>query len=153
MTGLDLESSATLLLARLEPAEDDAAGHRKLEWCNAGHPPPLLVNGPNGPVEILERDPDLMIGVQPEADRTVHHQMLAPGSLLLLYTDGLVERRGEDLQDGIGRLAHALAQHHHAALGGVADNVLALAPGPLEDDAAVLALRLPPSSTTPTAQG
>jgi serine phosphatase RsbU (regulator of sigma subunit) len=143
MVGLELETSATLFLARLEPAGNDAPGHRVLEWCNAGHPPPLLVDSATGAVEILDPDPDLMIGVQPDTGRTVHRRLLSPGSLLLLYTDGLVERRGEDLQDGIGRLAHALGQNQHGPLGGVADNVLSLSTGPLEDDAAVLALRLP----------
>jgi serine phosphatase RsbU (regulator of sigma subunit) len=143
MVGLELESSATLFLARLEPADEDALGHRRIEWCNAGHPPPLLVDGGAGVVEILDPEPDLMIGVLPDTERTVHRRTLAPGSLLLLYTDGLVERRGEDLQHGIGRLAQALAENQDAHLGGVADGVLALAAGPLEDDAAVLALRLP----------
>ncbi len=149
MSGLELESSATLFLARLEPADADAAGHRRIEWCNAGHPPALLVDGPTGPVQILHHEPDLMIGVQPDAQRTVHRRMLAPGSLLLLYTDGLVERRGEDLQDGIERLAHELERTQHASLDSVADGVLALASRPLEDDAAVLALRLPPSGAPP----
>ena len=148
MAGLELETSATLFLARLEPATDEA-GSRKLEWCNAGHPPPLLVDAPTGAVEILDSDPDLMIGVQPGTDRTVHRRWLAPGTLLLLYTDGLVERRGEDLHDGIGRLAHALTQYHDEPLGDVADNVLTLSTGPLEDDAAILALRLPPRQHQP----
>lgn len=148
MTGLELETSATLFLARLEPAEAHSAGHRTLAWCNAGHPPPLMVDGWNGAVEILDPEPDLMIGVQPGSNRTVHRRLLAPGSLLLLYTDGLVERRGEDLHDGIGRLADALAQAQSASLESVADQVLSLSDGPLEDDAAILALRLPPSSTT-----
>jgi serine phosphatase RsbU (regulator of sigma subunit) len=151
MAGLELETSATLFLARLEPADADASGHRRLEWCNAGHPPPLLVHGPTGAVEVLDPDPDLMIGVEPGVDRTVHRRVVAPGSLLLLYTDGLVERRGEDLQDGIGRLALALAQHHDAPLRGLADEVLALSNNPLEDDAALLALRLPADGVLGTA--
>jgi serine phosphatase RsbU (regulator of sigma subunit) len=147
MTGLEMETSATLFLARLEPAEAHSPGHRTLAWCNAGHPPPLVVDGSTGAVELLDPEPDLMIGVQPGAARTVHRRLLGPGSLLLLYTDGLVERRGEDLHDGIGRLAHALAQAQSATLEDVADHVLSLSDGPLEDDAAILALRLPPSST------
>ncbi len=156
LTGLEFESSATVFLARLEPAAD-ASGHRWLEWCNAGHPPPLLVDGLTGVVEILGHEPDLMIGVQPETSRTVHHRLLTPGSLVLLYTDGLVERRGEDLDDGISRLALALGQNRDSSLEGVADDVLALSSGPREDDAAVLALRLPsvepPGSTNGGASG
>lgn len=146
MAGLDFDSSATLFLARLEPASDDAPGHRTLEWCNAGHPPPLLVDGATGAVEILDPEPDLMIGVQPETARAVHRRLLTPGSLLLLYTDGLVERRGEDLHDGICRLAEVLEQNRHASLDDVADSLLALSAGPREDDAALLALRLPAGS-------
>ena len=150
MVGLELETSATLFLARLEPAQDGDGGHRVLEWCNAGHPPPLLADGLTGAVQILDPDPDLMIGVQADSERTVHRQLLTPGSLLLLYTDGLVERRGEDLHDGIGRLARELSQDPHRPLRDVADRVLALSAGPLEDDAAILALRLPPATTPPT---
>ncbi|HVE62396.1 MAG TPA: SpoIIE family protein phosphatase, partial [Mycobacteriales bacterium] len=143
MAGLEFESSATVFLARLEPAGNDAAGHRELAWCNAGHPPPLLVEGRTGEVVILDPEPDLMIGVERETRRTVHRRLLAPGSLLLLYTDGLVERRGEDLQEGVSRLARALEQSRSAPLPDVADHVLAISAGLREDDAAVLALRLP----------
>jgi len=142
MAGLEFASSATLFLARLEPPREHASGPRILKWCNAGHPPPLLVDGQTGAVEILDPEPDLMIGVQPGTSRTVHRRVLAPGSLLLLYTDGLVERRGEDLDDGISRLAHVLERNRFASLKDVADSVLTLSAGPREDDAAVLALRL-----------
>lgn len=148
MTGLELENSATLCLARLNPASDDAAGYRSLEWCNAGHPPPLLVDGLTGAVEVLDPEPDLMIGVEPETLRTVHRRLLSPGSLLLLYTDGLIERRGEDLHDGISRLAVALEQSSQKSLTSVADHLLALAAGPREDDAAVLVMRLPEGQDT-----
>ncbi|MDQ1636442.1 MAG: hypothetical protein QOJ32_3251 [Frankiaceae bacterium] len=148
MAGLEFASSATVFLARLEPTAD-ASDHRRLEWCNAGHPPPLLLNGPTAGVEILDHEPDLMIGVQPDTSRTVHRRLLVPGSLLLLYTDGLVERRGEDLDDGIRRLAHQLEQNRDASLEDLADNVLALSAGLREDDAAILALRLPLALSTP----
>ena len=143
LAGLELETSATVFLARLEPSEADPSGQRELAWCNAGHPPPLLVDGSSGAVELLDPEPDLMIGVAPNADRTVHRRSLAPGSLLLLYTDGLVERRGEDLLEGISRLAQTLEQHHDRTLRGIVDDVLSQSAGPLEDDAALLALRLP----------
>ncbi len=147
LIGLELDTSATLFLARLDPPDPESpAGPRVLHWCNAGHPPPLLITPPEQGVDLLSLEPDLMIGVVPDAQRTSHRHVLPAGSTLLLYTDGLVERRGEDLNVGISHLADSLAAHHGLSLGRLCDALLGAARGPFEDDAAILALRLPAAS-------
>jgi len=74
------------VLATVERSTDAAdRGVRVLRWSNAGHPPPLLVQ-PDGTVQVLERPPDLLLGVDPEAERADHAQVLPEGSTVLLTT-------------------------------------------------------------------
>ena len=106
MRDLDVNGMASLVYARVEP-EPDPDGGRTLLWTNAGHPPPLLVAA-DGAVECLDDGvPDLFVGVLPATDRVDQRSRITPGSTLLLYTDGLVERRGEDITAGLDRLADA----------------------------------------------
>jgi serine phosphatase RsbU (regulator of sigma subunit) len=87
----------TVLYAVVDP------GQGRIEWSSAGHPPPLLVSGESA--RYLEGGDGLM-GVERAAYRTLHAPVPS-GGLLLLYTDGLVERRGESLDAGLTRLADA----------------------------------------------
>ncbi|HLH65679.1 MAG TPA: SpoIIE family protein phosphatase [Solirubrobacteraceae bacterium] len=80
---------------------------RSLEWANAGHPPPLVIER-NGEVRFLEGT-DAPIGVE-ELDYESRVCALSPGACLVLYTDGLVERRGEPLDAGLRRLAATARQ-------------------------------------------
>jgi sigma-B regulation protein RsbU (phosphoserine phosphatase) len=73
----------------------------------AGHPPPVLT-GPEHPGRLLEIPPDLPLGVQPGSRRRVTELPFSPGAVLLLYTDGLVERRGEPLYTSLERLCQAV---------------------------------------------
>ena len=66
-----------------------------LRWCNAGHPPPLVVS--DGVARWLDPAPDLLLGVDDRAARTSHEVLLRSGDTLVLFTDGLVEQRGADL--------------------------------------------------------
>lgn len=142
MQDLDVDGMASLVYARVEPGRDPEAG-RTLLWTNAGHPPPIEVTA-EGEVRFLDDGPpDLFVGVDPETDRIDHRVEIAPGSTLLLYTDGLIERRGEDLTVGLDRLADAVRRHHAADLEGFLDAVLGeLLGSELADDVAVLAVRL-----------
>lgn len=143
MQDLDLEGMASLVYARIEQSLDQrTSGERTLRWTNAGHPPPLLVT-PDGTARLLEDGvPDLMLGVQPQWERTDRRTTIAPGSVLLLYTDGLVERRDEDITDGLDRLVAAAGRHHALPVGDLLDAVLAdLVPEQLGDDVALLAVR------------
>jgi serine phosphatase RsbU (regulator of sigma subunit) len=100
------DSIATAVFARLN---DSGA---TLELSSAGHPPPLVVR-PDGSTEYLEKVRSVPLGVPAPGGRRSSSCDLEPGSLLVLYTDGLVERRGESLTQGLDRLAAAAAGAGH----------------------------------------
>ena len=140
--GLDVETLATVVLARVERVPDDpVTGRRVLRWSNAGHLPPVLLLA-DGSSTLLERPVDLLLGVAPGTPRRDHAQELPDGSTLLLYTDGLVERRGEDLARGLDRLRQALGDLGRVPLDELCDVLLdRLVPVQREDDVALVAVR------------
>ncbi|SFO71675.1 Serine phosphatase RsbU, regulator of sigma subunit [Geodermatophilus dictyosporus] len=140
VAGLRVGALATAVVARVDPGDD---GGRVLSWSNAGHPPPLL-RSPDGTVEVLASTPDLLVGLDPARPRATHSTRLAPGSTVLLYSDGLVERRRTDLDSGIARLAEALAGDDAGSLDDLLDRLLAGVPGSTDDDVALLAVRVSP---------
>ena len=143
LDGLELPAFATLVVARLAPAGADApAGSMLLRWSNAGHPPPLL-RTPDGAVSTLDTEPDLMIGVDSSRPRSGHDHVMLPGSTLVLYTDGLVERRSEGVDVGIARLAQALERHGSAQPESLCDFLMATMNGAPDDDVALVVLRVP----------
>jgi GAF domain-containing protein len=96
------DTLATAVVARFETAGD---GRCSLRWSNAGHPPPMVL-APDGQVRVLGGPVgDLMLGVDPSAARGEPTAEVAAGATVLLYTDGLVERRDSDVDEGIARLA------------------------------------------------
>jgi PAS domain S-box-containing protein len=143
--GLAVSELATALLARVERHPDvTVAGRRLLRWSNAGHLPPVLL-APDGSSTLLETPPDLMLGVHPDARRHDHTAEIQDGHTLLLVTDGLVERRGADLDQGMAALQDALADLGSTPLETLCDTLLArLVPARGEDDVAVLAVRAHP---------
>ena len=141
---LDVGTLATAVLATVEQTEDDARrGLRVLRWSNAGHPPPLLID-PRGAVHVLERAPDLLLGVDPEAERVDHALALPPGSTVLFYTDGLIERRGVSLDAGLAWLTGVVTDGARLPLEQLCDRLLTELAGSVEDDVALLALRVHP---------
>lgn len=111
-----------------------------LVMANAGHPPPSVVRA-DGTVEQLPLADGPPLGVSRLAreQRTVS---LAVGDTLLLFTDGLVERRGEDIDDGLARLARALPALAAPDPGaGLRRVVEAVRDETYDDDIAALALR------------
>jgi anti-anti-sigma factor len=82
----------------------------ELVWARAGHPPPLVA-GPDG-CRSLEDATGTVLGVRARPAFTAGTARIAPGETIVLYTDGLVERRGELVDEGIARLA-AIASHCH----------------------------------------
>jgi PAS domain S-box-containing protein len=112
-------------------------------WSNAGHPPPLILR--DGAVRFLTDGASVLLGVTAGADIREAHTDLRDGDMLILYTDGLVERRGESLQDGLNRLALAVTRIDIESAENACDAVLeAMAPpgGARDDDVAVLVARI-----------
>ncbi|MBO4210719.1 SpoIIE family protein phosphatase [Micromonospora echinofusca] len=143
LRGLRVGALASAVLARVEPAVTvDGRDVRRLCWSNAGHPPPLL-RRPDGTVEVLTSR-GLMLGVQPGVGRTEQVLDVPEGSTLLLYTDGLVERRDITLDEGIDRLAGLFGAVGAGHPEQVCDAVLAAVPVDHEDDIALLVVRCCP---------
>lgn len=142
---LQVETLATLVVARIEqtPAER-AQGLRRMVWANAGHPPPVLIR-PDGTVQLLETVGEMLVGFDVDAARTDHEVVLEVGSTVLLYTDGLVERRLTGVDQGLVRLRQALGALAHLPLDELVDQLLErLSDGLPEDDVALVGLRLFP---------
>jgi GAF domain-containing protein/anti-sigma regulatory factor (Ser/Thr protein kinase) len=115
---------------------DSASG--RLEYTLAGHPPPLVLGGA-GEARFLEGGRSGPVGVMPGTRFEQAGDELRPGETLLLYTDGLVERRGEALEDGLARLGDVAVRH-----GGMPDELcdrLVEGRAGAADDVAVLAVR------------
>ncbi|WP_461006902.1 SpoIIE family protein phosphatase [Streptomyces capparidis] len=136
---LGLADTATAVLARLHP-RDDGTWH--LTWSAAGHPPPLLL-GPGGRARYLTEGHAMLIGVRPGTPRPVASLPLPPGSTVLLYTDGLVESRLQDLDTGMHRLRRHAAARDAEPLGRLCA-ALAGALGDTRDDITLIAVRVPP---------
>jgi PAS domain S-box-containing protein len=142
--GLQVHTLATAAIARFEQDDEDRVrGETRLRWSSAGHPP-LMVLDPDGIVSVLGAErADLLLGVDPAAARREHELVLSPGSTVLLYTDGLVEGRDEELDDGIERLRELLAELGPLSLAELCDGLVTrLRPGGSEDDVALVAIRL-----------
>jgi serine phosphatase RsbU (regulator of sigma subunit) len=144
MRDLQVGSLATAVLARIEQTAPDAErGVRVLRWSNAGHPPPLLLDV-DGAATLLTTEPDLLLGLDPSTPRADHEHPVRPGATVLLFTDGLVERRGACLDEGLEWLRATAASHADLPLEQLCDALLAELLGGLEDDVALLAIRAHP---------
>ena len=148
----EMAQLATAIYGRLVIDTDrdgSPLGSGMLLFTNAGHPPPLL-RLPDGPALVLRRGAAPLIGALPPGHtrRGEAAVVLPAGSLLVLYTDGLIERRDRDLDDGIDLLAAALAGlDPQATPEQVCEHLLAVMVQPgQDDDIAVLALRLEPAA-------
>lgn len=124
---------ASCCLVELDPVSGRARGVR------AGHLPPLL-RRPDGRTEVLDLGGGVLLGVDPSASYPVDEVRLAPGSVLALYTDGLVERPGGQIDHGIDQVRAVLAHADAASLEQLADRLLAetLPTASRADDVAVL---------------
>jgi serine phosphatase RsbU (regulator of sigma subunit)/anti-sigma regulatory factor (Ser/Thr protein kinase) len=114
-----------------------------LSYASAGHPYPLLVP-PDGPPVFLTagRRPPVAARATPATDSPAQTE-LAPGSLILLYTDGLIERPGDTLDQGFARLRQAAAHCADRPVGEICAHLLERMrpPGGYTDDVVLLALR------------
>ena len=112
-----------------------------MTWSNGGHPPPVVLQ-PDGTAKLLEGH-DLLLGLlddDPRADREVE---LSPGSVVLLFTDGLVERRGENISVGLERLCAVAEAGRDLPLAELRGHVhREMVPSEPDDDVAVLAVEV-----------
>ncbi len=146
--GLALHSSGTAAVVRL-----DRTPHGfDVTWSNAGHPSPLVLRA-DGRVETLDAPPDLMLGVVPGTTRHDHRAHLAHGDTLLLYTDGLVERRGTSYAERLGALQAVLAELTTTATSALPDALVRRLVSDQRDDVAVLALRVRHTVARPPGPG
>jgi serine phosphatase RsbU (regulator of sigma subunit) len=119
-------------------------GTRIITYSSAGHPPPALLH-PDATVTFLDQATDPPLGARPDhVPRPQATATFTEGATLVLYTDGLIERRCEDIDVGLGRLADALTRHHRAGPGALADALLLdlLQSGGATDDTALVLVRL-----------
>ncbi|MET9675786.1 SpoIIE family protein phosphatase [Streptomyces sp. NPDC006482] len=117
---------------------------RILTYSSAGHVPPALCH-PDGTVVFLDQATDPPLGARPEhAPRPQAQAAFTDGCVLVLYTDGLIERRGEDIDTGLARLAASLTRHRAADPDALGDALLVdlIPPAGLTDDTALIVLRL-----------
>ncbi|MEU6866593.1 SpoIIE family protein phosphatase [Streptomyces sp. NPDC046876] len=117
---------------------------RTLTYSSAGHPPPALCH-PDGTVTFLDQATDPPLGARPDhVPRPEAHTAFTEGCVLVLYTDGLIERRREDIDTGLARLARALARHRTADPETLSDALLAdlIPPAGATDDTALITLHL-----------
>lgn len=117
---------------------------RRIMYSSAGHPPPILVH-PDGTFDPLDRATDPPLGARTK--HVPHPQADLPytrGDTFVLYTDGLIERRGEDIDASLQRLTDALARHARQEPERLADALLAdlgVSSG-ARDDVALIVIRL-----------
>ncbi|MGW3097347.1 SpoIIE family protein phosphatase [Streptomyces sp. NPDC001102] len=136
LTDLDPDLFTSCLYAHLD------FGRRRVTLASAGHPPPIL-RLPDGGTRPLQVPPGPLLGIDPDAVFPVTEIPLLKGMLLALYTDGLVEAPGVDLDDSIAVLAQDLAEADVGDLELLIDTVLNRAGtnGQRLDDVALLVLQ------------
>jgi PAS domain S-box-containing protein len=106
--GLGPRTFATAVTAELQPAGPD--GSVLMRWANAGHPPPAVLTA-SGEVTLLDAHaPDLPLGIVDDAPRHGRETVLAAGSTVVFYTDGLIERRDREIDMGLRELERVLAR-------------------------------------------
>jgi len=117
-----------------------------LRWARAGHLPPVLVRGATA--SQLPLPGGVLLGMDPDAGYEEATQSLRPGDTLLLFTDGLIERRGESIVDVLGEFVTTVAPVPEGRDGpeptaaAQADRILATAVSDTDDDACLVAVRI-----------
>lgn len=137
--GLDMRRYLTAVLGAW-----DVAGHR-FRWINCGHPTPLILRH-NGRVEELDGERTYPLGVRfTERMFPVLSALVEPGDRLLLYSDGITERRTDDGgrigENGLRAILSELGPRSAAmTVRGLQDAVIAVSSAPLRDDATLLVM-------------
>lgn len=131
------DQMATLLIVMLD------VGTRAAVMVGAGHPRPIAISPAGASLLPVESAPPLGLGRGSYPESTA---VLDPGTTLLLYTDGLIDRPDLPIDEGIERLLRAAQDHADDEMTRLCEGVLsAMVHGDASDDIALLALRLLPS--------
>lgn len=138
--------TATLVFGRIERGRGHG-GQYTFGWSNAGHLPPLLVGADGSTRFLAPARHGIPVGIEASVPRFSHEQPLPPGSTLLLFTDGLVERRDQDIDAGLDDLAEQAARLATAPLEELCDALISRSRQVFDDDVALLALRTPSNGT------
>jgi phosphoserine phosphatase RsbU/P len=135
----DVGRMTTLICAQL------GLGSRRLRYACAGHPPPVILSPGEEPCFAWDgRSTPLDVRFEANEPRAEAALTLAPGSTVLLYTDGLVERRSESLTDGMDRLLRVAADHRDDPVATLVGAVVRALHDPAHvDDVCLLAARVP----------
>jgi serine phosphatase RsbU (regulator of sigma subunit) len=119
---------------------------RLLRWARAGHLPPVLVRA--GAARALPLPGGVLLGMDPDAEYEEAIQPLEPGDSLLLFTDGLIERRGDSIEDVLEEFVENVAADPEASAtsdltaAAQADRVLASRASDTGDDACLVVVRI-----------
>lgn len=116
----------------------------ELVYSSAGHPPPILIHA-DGRTQLLDDGHSISLGIRPEWPRRQGRVTIPGRSTLLMYTDGLVERRGQSLDDGIFQIADLVRSDTFSTLDELADHIMVglAPPNGYRDDVALLVYRHP----------
>ena len=136
VAGMRIPRSASLVFATLTRT---ATGW-SLSYSRAGHPPPLVARGSE--VVQLSEAGGAMVGFGYTGRSTGQHE-LAPGDVLVLYTDGLIERRDRTLREGLRALVEVTGTVGALDAAGVGEELLSRLADEPEDDVAVVVVRIP----------
>jgi serine phosphatase RsbU (regulator of sigma subunit) len=142
MQHFEPDALATVLYAVFEPDLD------QVHISMAGHLPPVIAH-PGKPAELARIASGIMIGAVPPAPRPATTLPFPPGAVLCFYTDGLIERPGQLIDEGLERLCRAVvAQSPEAVCAAVMGELVGSEQS--RDDIALLAIRrqAPGSGTT-----
>jgi putative methionine-R-sulfoxide reductase with GAF domain len=140
MRHFEPDTMATVLYAVFDKSLD------QVRISSAGHLPPVIVY-PGQPAVTAEVPSDILLGITAQKPRRVTTVGFPPGALLCLYTDGLVERRGVPIDDGIARLCAAVTAGEPEAACASVMGAMADAAAPSDDIALLLLRRLPAGRT------
>ncbi|MEV4941558.1 SpoIIE family protein phosphatase [Streptomyces zaomyceticus] len=127
-------TTATAVCALYDP-EDGG-----LLWSSAGHLPMLLLR--DGRARLLDPPRDVLLGAVPSFSYREQRIGLRPGDTLLLYTDGLIERRHAGLDEGLARLAAEAERLGDREPDRLVDELLSTATGDTDDDTSLVAVRV-----------
>ncbi|GGK02996.1 transcription antitermination regulator [Pilimelia anulata] len=109
-----------------------------LRWARAGHLPPVLVSG--GAARMLPQIPGILLGALADSEYAEHEVQLGAADTLLMYTDGLIERRGDSLEDALSQLLDTAARPA-TGLDNLLEQLLTFTNADTDDDTCIIAVQ------------